>query len=383
LNIFKLIIKEISYRKFNFIASTIAVAAASAIFTAFLTANSASYRETTRIMRNMGQNLKLIPAATSMDQFWTDGFSSHTMPEENVQKFTKLPDFSYTHLTATLQQKIQYRDMEIILVGVLPEVYPIAKQHQSPMAFNIGRNDVYVGFDVAENLNMQQGREINILGKKFNVVKKLSQTGTSDDIRVFAHLHDVQSILNMPGRINEIKALECLCSSAKGEDFRQVAQEKLHEFLPDVKVILMSFMAKVRKDQREMMQRYLSMVLPVLIITCCCFLGVLTMNNVKQRQQEIGILVSVGFTEKDIGLTLLSKSVIIGIIGGIAGFFIGSEFVVRFGPEIFQLTGRSIQYEYSYLKLIIIFAPLLAIVSALIPAAIAVSQDTASILREQ
>ena len=37
------------------------------------------------------------------------------------------------------------------------------------------------------------------------------ESGSEDDVRIFAHLHDAQELLKLEGQINEIKALNCLC----------------------------------------------------------------------------------------------------------------------------------------------------------------------------
>ncbi len=56
-----LIIKEIMHRKGNFLLSLLAVVTAVALFTAFFTTGEASKRETTRLMRDIGLNLRIIP----------------------------------------------------------------------------------------------------------------------------------------------------------------------------------------------------------------------------------------------------------------------------------------------------------------------------------
>ena len=107
MNVSRLILKEVAHRKINFAMGVIAVSTAVALFVAFMTSGQAYRRETRRIMRDMGQNLRIIPKETTMDEFWTQGFSSHTMPEEYVHKFANLQGYSYTHLVATLRKSVE------------------------------------------------------------------------------------------------------------------------------------------------------------------------------------------------------------------------------------------------------------------------------------
>ena len=67
MNLFHLVFKEIRFRKWNFFLSLLAVITAVALFSAFFTSGQASKRETTRLMRDMGFNLRIIPKDTDMD----------------------------------------------------------------------------------------------------------------------------------------------------------------------------------------------------------------------------------------------------------------------------------------------------------------------------
>ena len=66
--------REIRYRKANFTLGLTAILLATALFVAFFSAGEASQRETTRLMRDMGFNLRVIPRETDMERFWITGF---------------------------------------------------------------------------------------------------------------------------------------------------------------------------------------------------------------------------------------------------------------------------------------------------------------------
>ena len=121
---FNLIIKEINYRKLNFILSLSAMAFAVAFFVFFFTSNEASKRETIRLTRDMGFNLRIIPEKTDMNNFWTTGYSEYTMPEEYADRFWNFKEFSFAHITATLHKKTIWDNKEIILTGIAPEIDP-------------------------------------------------------------------------------------------------------------------------------------------------------------------------------------------------------------------------------------------------------------------
>ena len=104
--LFNLIYKEILHRKLNFVLALLAVTFAVAFFVSFFTANEASNRETIRLTRDMGFNLRIIPKKTDMNKFWANGYSDLSMPEEYVDLFWGFKNFSFAHLTAILHKKI-------------------------------------------------------------------------------------------------------------------------------------------------------------------------------------------------------------------------------------------------------------------------------------
>lgn len=376
-----LIIKEILSRKMNFFLGMIAVIAAVALFVSFFTSSEASNRETIRLTRDMGFNLRIIPKETNMDEFWLTGFSNITMPENYVLRFNQFKDFSYAHLTATLHKKVVWQNMNVILTGISPEIEPSGKK-KDPMVFSIQQNTVYLGYEIAKAFKLKKGDSIELFGNEVIVAKTLTENGSDDDIRIFAPLKEVQRILNMEGMINEIKALDCLCLIDDHTDALQLLRDQLNQVLPEGKVILNQTIAVAREKQRHMFERYFALLIPILILVSAIWIGTLAFFNVKERRQEIGILRALGYGADKIAYLFLGRAILLGIIGAILGFFFGTAFSLIYGPDIFIVTAKSIQPIYSLLVWSIIVAPLFAAISSFIPTMIAISTDPAIILRE-
>jgi len=386
MNVFKLILKEIAHRKINFAMGVVAVSTAVALFVAFMTSGQAYRRETRILMRDMGQNLRIVPRETPIDEFWTQGFSSHTMPEEYVYKFANLKGYSYTHLVATLQKSVEWQGRTVILTGILPEVLPLDKRNQSPMTFSVKPGSAYVGYQVANIFKIEEGEKIDIFDNPFTVKKVLFETGSKDDIRIYGHLHDIQKVLDLPGQINEIKALECLClieSSDKDIDPRVLAEKQLAKILPEGKVILLQGIAKIREKQRSAMEGYLAFIMPIILVVCGAWIAVLTMMNVRDRRQEIGIIRALGHNSSKIAVLFLGKSLLIGLVAAFIGYFAGTALALKYGPEIFKVTAKAIKPEYALLTWAVIVAPVFAAIASFIPVTIAVTQDPADTLREE
>ena len=380
---FRLILKEILQRKLNFFLSLLAIVIAASLFVSFFTTGEASKNETIRLMRDIGFNLRIIPEKTNMEKFWRAGFSELTMPESHVYELASHGGISYAHLTAILQKKVIWRDREIFLTGIAPELSPPGKK-KTPMIFSIEQGNVYIGFEIAQNMGLRKGDIIDIFGKPFTIAQALSESGSVDDIRIYAHLHDVQSLLNMESQINEIKALQCLCIvNNENMNSQEMLRDQLAKILPDAKVILIQNIASARESQRIMAEKYFEFIVPFVVIVCMSWIGILAMLNVRERRQEIGIMRALGYGSSKIGALFLGKAVLIGLIGAVVGFGIGTGLALKFGPAIFKVTASMITPQIKLLFWAVIVSPAVCALSVFIPSMIAVSQDPAIILREE
>jgi len=380
---FQQIGREIRFRKTNFFLGLTAILLATALFAAFFSAGEASKRETTRLMRDIGFNLRVIPRETDMEKFWITGFSQHSMPEHYVYDLANHPGISYNHLTATLQKTITWADQKVILTGMAPEVIPPGRS-SSQMTFSIEPGTVYVGFEPARNLGLHPGDIIEIENHPFTVVRSLSETGSRDDIRIYGHLKDIQNILDMKGRINEIKALQCMCVGDYDQlDLLPQLRAQLKDVLPGAKVILMQSIANARQEQRIMAERYFSYIFPLLLFAVMAWIGILAFLNVRERRHEIGIMRAIGYGSGKIALLFLGKAAVMGFAGAAVGFFLGTALSVKFGPQIFKITAASIKPQMELLIWSLLGSPLVCAAAVIIPTMLGVYQDPAITLREE
>jgi putative ABC transport system permease protein len=376
--ILHLIIKEIKFRKFNFMLALSAITLAVAFFVFFFTSNEASKRETTRLTRDMGFNLRIIPKGTDMNKFWTSGYSEYTMPEDYAERFRKFKDFSFAHVTATLQKKIIWDNKEIILTGIAAEIDPAGR---AAMAYIIKPGQVYIGCELARESGARQSGVIDILGKKFTIVKILSETGSTDDIRAYGTLSEFQEILGMKGQINEIMALNCLCLSPEEGDPLTILRQQLDQVLPETKVVMNTTIANAREKQRQMLEKYFAFISVFVVLLIAIWIGTLTMINTKDREQEIGVLHALGHGTGNILGIFLGKALIIGFASAIIGYLLGSFLALKFGGEIFKITADSIKPMHSLLLWSIIAAPAFSALSSFIPAIIAAIKDPVMVIR--
>ncbi|MEQ6120481.1 FtsX-like permease family protein [Reichenbachiella sp. MALMAid0571] len=377
-----IILKELKYRKANFSLALLALVLAVALFVSFFTLGQALKKETIRLTRDMGFNLSIIPEATDMNDYWISGYSKVTMPQEYIKSLVQFKDLSYAHLTATLHHTIQWKDKDVILTGVSPELEVEGNRKKTPMLFLVPENSVYLGFELATQFGVSPGDSIDVLGKQFFVEKTLVETGSQEDIKIYMDLPELQKLVNMEGRINEIKALNCLCL-AEGVDPTEYLRKQLGQVLPKAKVIVNKTIANARKQQRHTIENYFAVILPIVIIVCFIWIAALAVINVNDRRQEIGIFRAVGFGSFSIAWLFIGKSLIIGVLAAILGYVIGVVLSMQLGPDIFKITASSIQMDYTLLLWSLLIAPVGAAVATIIPSLLAILQDPSTTLSHE
>ena len=259
----------------------------------------------------------------------------------------------------------------------------VGEADQPPMMFSVNPGEAYIGSEIAGLLGLQNGEEFDLFGKRLKTVRVLSPTGSSDDVRIYGELHDIQVILGLEGRINEIRALECLCLIETGQtdlDPLTLARQQLGQILPEGKVILLKGIADVRERQRATMEGFLGLVLPLGLLASGTWIGILAALNVRARREEIGILRAFGFGTGKIGALFLGKALLLGVTGALIGFGLGMILSSHWIPEIFELTGQSNPPALIWLAWALILAPVFTVVCSFIPTMSAASLDPARIL---
>ncbi|MGK0198944.1 MAG: putative ABC transport system permease protein, partial [Yoonia sp.] len=202
-----LIFKEMGHRRWSTLLALLAVVTAVGFSVAFFTTGEASQRETRRNMRDIGQNLRIISKATDMGAFWDNDYSSVMMPEEWIKRFEKVTGLFYSHLSATLKQRIEWDGDPALISGMAAEVAPPDRKKPS-MTFNIKPGEIFLGYQLVKKRGLKKQNKVTIRGKEFVIAGTLAEAGTDDDIRIYMHLKDAQEILGVPGKINEIQALD-------------------------------------------------------------------------------------------------------------------------------------------------------------------------------
>ena len=377
--IVNMIFKEIAHRKLNTILSILAVSVGVMLSVSLILTQEASYRETKRIMRDMGFNVRIIPKETDMGAFYLKGFSPHTFSEEAIHRLAAQEDISYNHLVATLQRELILDNMTVIVAGLSGELFPPGRK-KPKMIHPIQLKTAHVGYQIAKQLSIQRGDTIQLSGQDFLVARVMPEKGSIDDVRIFTTLVDAQQVFKLEGQINEIKAIDCLCLTVD-ENPQAILRQELSEIVPEAQTYLVSEIADARAKQRRMVERYTRFLVPLFVLLCSLILAVLVSVNTGQRRPEIGLLRALGYKGWIIGSLFLGRSSVLGLVGAVVGYFAGTRIAIWFGGQIFQVTAHNLKTMPVLLLGSILITPVFTAIISFIPVAIAVGRDPVLILQ--
>ncbi len=384
----KLVFKEIWYRKLTSLTILLTVIVASSVSVAIYTLSKASEDETRKIMREQGLNLYIFPKGTNLIDFYSVN-NTGTFPDNYVDVLAESKTFdAVRHLTGILQVKYpDWKDSngsthQIVLFGYKDEAQQIYLPAQEIMGFDVKKGTVQVGALVAKNI--KPGEPFVITGVdgnqySFQIEKLLEEGKGMMDQGVSFNLADLQQVLGMEGKINKIEALGCVCKDGRIKN----ARNQVQSIFSDLEVTEISSIADARENQRVMMNKYGAFIIPFVMISCLLITALLFWQNVKIREREIGLLKAMGNSQFYILFMILFKAFILGLAGGIIGFFIGNSVADYFGSEIFRFTANNIKTVWSVFYYTIVLFPLLWMLSSWIPALLATKIDAARTLSKE
>jgi len=421
--------KEILHRKMNFGLAVLAVVIAVGSFLAALSVLEIHDLHTSELLAHkqaqtqakmtklnnemrkaalkLGFNLLILPKDMNLRDWHTDDYASKYMPEKYVTRLADSGIVTVRHFLPSLQQKIEWPEIKrtIILVGTRGEVPNLHKDPRKPMVQSVPAGTIVLGYELHQILGLKVGDIVRLMGRKFTLHRCHKQRGSKDDITAWISLHEAQELFDKKGLINAILALKCLCM---GSEKIATLREKIGHILPNTQstevgsrvVARAEARLKLKKEAKEIVrkekehrlhlrserERFATIIIPLIIVACVIWIGYMGFVNVKDREIEIGILRTLGYRSGQMLTLFLSKSLIIGLSGGLLGCAAGylSGYCLGMALEG-NLTGliNTEVFHPVWFVVGLTAAPILTIVAGWIPALFAAQQDPADILRKE
>jgi putative ABC transport system permease protein len=303
-----------------------------------------------------------------------------------------------------LRRKVRWEETKwtVLVIGVGRErILNTSVSPDAPLVDAVAPGRCAVGYEIHHALELVPGDTIDILDRGFEIERCKPESGTKDDITIWLHLSDAQELLGLPGKVNEILFVEHL--SVWGR--LQEVQRRFAAVLPECQVVEMASEtlsraharvkvsdeaeAAVRRERERQAElgternRIVRAVLPPGVLVCALWAGGWMYWNVRDRRQELGVLMAQGFQASSVRLLILSKALLLGIAGGALGFVLGAATAVVWeswcaaGGRLQLLAGARL------LGLAIATSAAVCVLGSWLPASLAVRTDPATVLRQE
>lgn len=385
-----LAIKELWHRKSQLISGLLAITLGVGVIVGIRTISVVSEKAVAINLDNLGANILVLPQAASVDNYYSADIDAPTFPESYVEKITTSTLPGVDNMSPKLTRRVQIGEGTIVLTGILPKSEiaskPIWQQGgllgnkvaascapkagSKPSKYidtklqrkgidSLAKSDCFIGFAVAQRLKVKEQEKLSIVSKDFLIVKILPETGTVDDDRVFANLHAVQSLLGTGEQISAIEIMGCCSEISDG------LLSKLRNVLPDTRITTIGQIVSTQIETNRLMNQISFVFLIIVLIVGGISIGNYMWANVNERKKEIGILRMIGYHKKDVYFIFVFKALILGLIGGMAGFIFGTIAAIWLGPKFIGIDVSPICLYLIFSMLLSIF---ISVIGSLIPA---------------
>ena len=424
MNLRRLILREILFRKLNFFLGVLSVSVAVACLVGELailqkhdartdriiaakeaetkTRMAALEDDYRKITKGLGFNVLILPREQNLSDLFADDFASKYMPEEYVERLAKSRVATIQHLLPSLQQKLKWPEVErtVILIGVRGEVPILHADSKKPILEAVPAGTMVVGSELHRSLKLKQGDKVKLLGREFAVGKLHPERGTKDDITIWISLKEAQALLNKPGQINGILALECVCAA----DSLDKVRGEISKVLPDTQVIEFQSQTLARAEarqragveakeavEREKQNRaklrqeresFAAILVPVVVLGSGLWIAFLAFGNVRERRTEIGLLRALGVQSRRIMAIFLGRAMLMGVVGAGLGFG-GGILVGAIWREGAAAQGVPVPFDPTLLLTVLAGTPFVAALAGWLPSYMAAQQDPAEILSQE
>jgi len=404
MNIRKLVWLEFKQHKSQLISGLLAIILGIAVIVGIRSISVVSEKAVAINLDNLGANILVLPQASNVDNYYAADVDAPTFPEEYVERIATSTLAGVDNMSPKLTRRIIINGQKFVLTGILPKnelaSKPIwqnsglfgaelkASCAETPVNEDLGYKDkklqrksiesltmceCILGSSASQRLNVKDGETVEIEGKTFHIARVISETGTIDDDRIFAHLHTVQDLLGIKEQVSAIEIMGCCNAISDG------LLGKLRNILPDTRITTIGQIVSTQIQTNKMMNRVSFIFLIIIIFVGGISIGNFMWANVNERRKEIGMFRMIGFSKNIIYQMLLAKAFVLGILGGLTGYVIGTASAMWLGPEFAGLTISPIP-GLIFISLLISVA--VSLMGAVIPAYLAGKIDPFNNMQE-
>lgn len=344
----RIVAKSLRVKKERFLIGAIAVMLGAAMVTSLLTINLDIRERMGKELRSYGANLIVLPGEGEyIYQFDAThnsilGFVPFLYFKAGI--FGKNMDIAGTDIEAARKMNPWWH-----IEGLPPK-----------------KEEILPGINAAKKLGIKTGDALRIGEKSFKISGVLD-TGTSYDDRIFMPMETAQALSGKTGATSiQVSVLGNMDDAAKYLESKNYKVKKIRQ------------VAESEKNLLDKTQFLMSLVAFFVLSAACLGLLSTMITGVLERSREIGLMKALGCSSSRLAALFLAEAAVMGIAGGIAGYFAGLYLSQFIGMQIFNM---SVSVKPQVFVLTILASLLVAFIGSMLPIKRAVSIDPVVILR--
>ncbi|BCS52111.1 ABC transporter permease [Geobacter sp. SVR] len=331
-----IVARALAHRKGRTILLLAVLTMASSLATALGIVSSSMGKRVAEEVRKYGANLVIVPEMARLN-VGSGGlnFGEISEPEyleqhkvENALAKSGLKAGRSFHLRGALH----FRKGDVMVEGInfadIRQLFPWWQiRGQWPTV-----GEAVVGHDVADRYGMKTGETVELTGPEQTVRLRISgivSTGGEEDDLLFLALPELQRVLGLEDRLTSVRLLVTAEGDSHSLGSRAAALQSLYS---GARVTEVRQIARTSEGLLVKVKLLMLLVTAVVLISAGSSVTGTMSTTVLERSKEIGLMKAMGGTRWGVMLIFCSEAAMLGILGGIAGYFFGSviaQFITR------------------------------------------------------
>jgi putative ABC transport system permease protein len=381
MKLYQVVVKDVIRRKRRVLYATLGVVIGTATVVGILTVALAGQARIYNQLEKYGPNLAVIPAINNLDmklgdvRLGTLTVGDNYVPEGKIPEIRQIADGEIRRVMkiedqgniATIAPNLYINtkigDTSVMVVGVDPkEEIKIKTWWKVNQGKYLEQPDqALVGAIAAEILKLNIGDVIPLDGTSVTVAGVLEETGSNDDYQVFVPIETLQKAFSREGLVSSVD-IRALCNACPVET---IASD-INANVPGVRAVAVKQIAETEMGMVEKMSKFMLTLAGITLAVGLFGVVNTMMTSVNERIKDIGIMRAVGASRSQIVKAFIYEAIIIGIIGGVLGYMVGTLLAYIAGPLVFE--GTTITLVPQYFALALVLAIAVAVVATIYPA---------------
>ena len=381
MKIHQIVLKDMGRRKKRVFYAALGVIVGVMTVVGILTVAASGRSRIEAQLEKYGPNLTVSPAINNLDMKLGDlslgtlSVGNNYIPESILPQVRAITDSEIRQarnisdpgdiatIAPSLYVTASVKATSVTVVGVLPEPEMLIRTW-----WNVGQGtyltrpeDMLVGAAVARLLDLKVGDSLTYGNTGFIITGILDETGSNDDYELITTLSTLQRAAGKEGLLSSID-IRALCNACPVETIAA----SLNSTIPGIRALAVKQVAESEMGMLDRVNRLMLALAGITLAIGCFGVANTMMTSVHERIKDIGIMRSVGSSQRQIIFMFLLEAVIIGILGGVLGYVGGSLLAYGIGPLIFE--GTAVTWSLALLPLSLLVALLVSVAATAYPA---------------